>query len=240
MQPTFLPWLGYFDLIDYVDHFILLDTVQLSRQSWQTRNKLKVQNKSLMFSLPISRQSPFADVLIKDATIDSSRFDFRKKLAKTMQQSYRRSPCYSEIEAILDSILMQNTSSLADFNSAAIKTVSQVLGIQTPISRLSDTDFNSDAVKGQLVLDICKFMGASDYISPLGAKGYMDAEKAAFRQQLKGVEFQHYEHPIYPQLGDTFISHLCIFDLLFNVGQTESLNVIRSGRRFEGWDQAAI
>jgi hypothetical protein len=236
MQPTFLPWLGYFDLIDYVDHFVLLDTVQLSRQSWQTRNKLKVQNKSLLFSLPVSRQKPHTDVLIKDATIDCTRFDFRKKLAKTVHQSYSKSPCYDEIAALLDSILAVDTSSLADFNSASIKTICQTLDIRTPISRLSDTDFRSDAIKGRLVLDICEFMGADEYISPLGAKAYMEEEKAAFQQQLNDVQFQRYDHPAYPQQGDTFISHLCVFDLLFNVGSADALNLIRSGRDFECWE----
>ncbi|MGB3750061.1 MAG: WbqC family protein [Arcobacteraceae bacterium] len=70
MQPTFNPWLGYFDLIDYVDEFIFLDTVQLNQQSWQTRNKIKVQNKELMFSLPIQKDKSKSELLIKDTILD--------------------------------------------------------------------------------------------------------------------------------------------------------------------------
>ena len=92
MQPTFNPWLGYFDLIDYVDTFIFLDTVQLNQQSWQTRNKIKVQNKELMIPIPTikNKNKNKKDLIIKDTLIDFRKFDFRKKLLKTIELNYKK------------------------------------------------------------------------------------------------------------------------------------------------------
>jgi len=73
MQPTFNPWLGYFDLIDYVDKFIFLDTVQLNQQSWQTRNKILIQNKEYIFSLPIMKTKSKVDLLYNEGFENSAK-----------------------------------------------------------------------------------------------------------------------------------------------------------------------
>ncbi len=80
MQPTFNPWLGYFDLIDYVDEFVFLDTVQLARRSWQVRNKLKVNNKEYMFSLPIKKEKSRDETILKDTRISFENYDFISKI----------------------------------------------------------------------------------------------------------------------------------------------------------------
>ena len=90
MQPTFNPWIGYFDLIDYVDKFIFLDDVQLVKRSWQVRNKLKVNNKEYMFSIPVKKLNTRDETVLKDAEISYENFDFRDKLKDLILRNYKK------------------------------------------------------------------------------------------------------------------------------------------------------
>ncbi|HEB61690.1 MAG TPA: hypothetical protein ENI82_00925, partial [Bacteroidetes bacterium] len=109
MQPTFNPWIGYFDLIDYVDIFVFLDTVQLNQQSWQTRNKLKVQDKELLFSVPIQKNKIKSELLIKDTLLDFRKYDFRKKLLRTLEQNYKKSNSFNDVHNFVSELVLYET-----------------------------------------------------------------------------------------------------------------------------------
>lgn len=230
MQPTFNPWLGYFDLINSVDKFIFLDTVQLSQQSWQTRNKLKVQGKEFMFSIPIQKNKSKKDLLIKDVLMNFRQCDFRKNLVKTLEQNYKKSRFYNEVNDFIQSVVLYDTKYLSRYNINIIKEICVRLNFNTEIITLSETRFNTDSSKGEQVLDICRFFEVTDYISPPGSKDYLDATINEFNRNNIGVAYQHYQHPIYKQLGVDFVSYIGIFDLLYNEGFDNSSGIIRSGR----------
>ena len=230
MQPTFNPWLGYFDLIDSVDKFIFLDTVQLSQQSWQTRNKLKVQDKEFLFSIPIKKNKLNTDLLIKDVLINYDQFDFRSKLAKTLDQNYKKSKFYNEVNSFIQSLVSHETNFLSSYNINIVKKLCSKLNINTEIIVLSETNFNTNSLKGEQVLNICRFFEVSDYISPLGSKNYLDEVINVFNKNNLSVEYQHYWHPTYQQLGIKFIPYLGIFDLLYNEGFDSGSVIIKSGR----------
>ena len=233
MQPTFNPWLGYFDLIDYVDKFIFLDTVQLNQQSWQTRNKIKIQNKELLYVLPIQKNSSKKDLLIKDALLDFRKFDFRKKLSKTLQQNYKKAKFFNEVDSFIQNIISYDTCFLSNYNINIIKQITKKLNINTQIIILSQTNFKVEQSKGDLVLDICKYFDTTEYISPLGSKEYLNKVNSQFRKNNIDIYYQYYNHPVYTQLGDTFIPYLGIFDLLYNEGFQNSSKIIKSGRQYE-------
>lgn len=230
MQPTFDPWIGYFDLIDYVDKFIFLDTVQLNQQSWQTRNKLKIQNRELMFSLPIQKSKSKKELLINEALLDFRKFDFRKKLFKTLEQNYKKSKYFDDVNPFIKSIVLFDTDCLSEYNINIITQIAKKLKIKTQILTLSKQRYKQEFTKGDLVLDVCKYFDAKEYISPVGAKGYLSQLKDKFANMNVEIKYQSYSHPVYKQLGSEFISYIGFFDILYNCGFDNSLDIVRSGR----------
>ena len=233
MQPTFNPWLGYFDLIDYVDKFIFLDTVQLTKRSWQTRNKLICNSQELMFSIPIQKTSSRDDLLIKDARISYENFDFRKKLNNILTLNYTKALFFQEANTLIQNICFYDTSSLAEYNINLIETISKQMGITTEFYRVSELNFSSTSKKGNLILDICEFFNTNIYTSPIGAYEYMEKTKPLFLEKNILVHYQHYQHPIYRQISNNFLPYIGIIDLLYNDGFENALNTIKQGRNYE-------
>lgn len=234
MQPTFNPWLGYFDLIDYVDKFIFFDTVQLNQQSWQTRNKIKIQSKESLVTLPIQKNKSKTELLIKDVLLDFRKFDFRKKLIKTLDQNYKKSKCYNEVNEFINEIVLYDTDFLSKYNINIIKRVCEKLSIDTDFVTLSETDYVSSVNKGEQVIDIVNYFQGTEYISPVGSKDYLEDTIKSLQKIDFKVEYQHYKPIEYEQLGDKFIPYLGVFDILYNEGFSESLLKIKKGRSFKG------
>lgn len=231
MQPTFNPWIGYFELINSVDTFIFLDTVQLNQQSWQTRNKVKAQNKELMVSIPIKKSKNKSELTINEAHIDFSKFDFRKKLMKTLEQNYIKSKYFDEVHDFVKELVLFDTQSLSEYNINMITRISKKLNIETEFIILSQTDYMSHKNKSDLVLDICKYFGADEYYSPIGSKEYLEKSLDDFNLENIQITYQNYSHPKYNQRGVNFIPYIGILDLLFNEGMSASLDIINSGVR---------
>lgn len=232
MQPTFNPWLGYFDLINSVDKFIFLDTVQLNQQSWQTRNKIKVNNKEYLISIPIVKSTSKFDLLIKDTKINET-FNFaKKKLLKTIYQEYKKSEYFEKNISFIEELINFNTNSLCDYNINIIEKICNKLGIKTELIKASSLE-SIDEKKSNLVLTLCKNINAQEYYSPFNAKEYLDKDLILFKQNSIKVIYQNYKHPVYKQVGNEFISYIGIFDLILNHGFKESLEIIQSGRNYE-------
>ena len=233
MQPTFNPWIGYFDLIAYVDEFIFFDTIQLNQQSWQTRNKLKIQSKELLFSIPILKDKSKKEILIKDAKINFNKFDFRKKLSRTLEQNYKKASYFNEVNYFIQELIMFDTEYLSEYNINIITKIVEKLEFKTKIITLSQTNYDSKFAKEELVLDICKYFNTKNYISPLGSKDYLDKAIDIFKTSNIDIYYQYYQHPVYQQIGDEFLPYIGIFDLLYNEGFENSAKIIRSGRKYE-------
>jgi hypothetical protein len=232
MQPTFNPWIGYFDLIDYVDKFVFLDTVQLTRRSWQVRNKLKVNGKEHMFTLPIVKEKERDREIIHTVKLANPK-ENGKKIYALLQQSYKKSRYYDEVNAVIKDIVLYETELLSEYNINIIKTLASYLDIETEFVTLSQTDYQLQTSKGKLILDICDYMGTDKYISPLGSKEYLTKVQEQFFGKDIEIYYQYYNHPTYQQIGDEFIPYLGIFDLLYNSGFKKSIEIIKSGRKYE-------
>ena len=232
MQPTFNPWIGYFDLINSVDTFIFLDTVQLNQQSWQTRNKIKASNQEYLVSIPIDKNSSKSQLFIKNAQISAS-FKFVKiKLLKSIAQEYKKSEYFEETYSFIEELIRYDTSSLSEFNINIIKKISKKIGIKTPFLRTSELqDFKEK--KSLLVLEVCKHVKSDVYLSPHNAKDYLEENLKEFEKNSIKILIQNYKHPIYKQQGKEFISYLGIFDLLLNNGFEKSLSIITQGSTYE-------
>lgn len=224
MQPTYLPWLGYFDLIDQSDVFVLLDTVQFEKQSWQQRNRVKTPQGVTYLTVPVLQD---LDNRIRDVEINP-RVDWRRKHWATIEQSYSRACHFAEFAATLRGIYTTEWNSLADLNITLIETFCDMLGMRPSLVRASELPPIQER-REELILAHCRHFGADEYLSPPGSRVYL-CDETPFRDAGVKLRFQHYEHPTYPQRHGDFVPYLSVLDLLLNVGE-DSLNIIRSGRR---------
>ncbi len=220
MQPTYLPWLGYFGLMKSVDLFILLDSVQFARRSWQQRNQIKTADGPLWLTVPVLSKG-MRDQLISEVEIDCTR-EFPQSHQRALELNYRKSPHFDDYAPQLLSVLGADNRYLVDLTVGTISWLRSALEIATPIRRSSE--LNVSGVKAELLASICESVGATEYISPPGSRDYL-AESGAFADRGISLRYFNFEHPVYPQRFGGFLPYMSCVDLLFNCG-IESLSII--------------
>ena len=227
MQPTYLPWVGYFDLMDNSDVFVLLDTVQFEKQAWQQRNRIKVsENTSKWLSVPVKQD---LGQKIRDVGIDVSS-PWRRKHWGSIEQYYKHAPYWDSYSGELAGIYAQPWESLYKLNLALINFFREQIGITTRLVQASDIPVSGEKVR--LLVNICHHLKADVYLSPVRASEYIEKDNI-FAAEGITLQYHQYTHPVYPQLFGEFLSHMAVIDLLFNRGP-KSLEVIRSGRLKQG------
>lgn len=225
-QPTFFPWLGYFDMISQVDKFVILDDVDFDYQSWQHRNNFKTSTGLKLFTVPVKRGKKKDKIL--DIEIANPEFTY-KKLIKFCSTNYNKSKYYKNYEDDLIFTLQKGFASknLIKLNVEIIKWFLEILKIDTPI--LYSSEMKSNSNKTFKIIDICKNLNANEYISTIGSKDYLENHKNFFINEKILLTYHKYKHPKYNQLFGPFLEYACILDLILNEGQN-SLDIIRSGR----------
>jgi hypothetical protein len=225
MQPTYLPWMGYFDLIDQADVFVFLEDVEFSKQSWQQRNRIKTSNGILWLTVPVLTKGKSGQ-MISDVRINHRSNDLEKHV-KAIAQSYGKAPFVKSYIDELTAILSTPRDRLADLNMDLIRWFCAKLGIKTPL--VKNSDLHVEGSKVERLINICRAVGAERYLSTPGSKVYIDEDN---RFSPSGVDlvYQDYVHPTYRQLHGDFVPYLSVLDLLLNEGEG-SLSIIRSGRR---------
>jgi WbqC-like protein len=226
-QPTFLPWLGWFDLADQSDVTILLDDVQFSKQSWQQRNRVRTPNGLEFLSVPVITAGRLGQRIDE---CELANQHFVGKMLKSLQANYAKSPFFGEaIEGF--SATMEAAASLrnlASLNCALISWIATRLGVATPMIRA--TTLNVGGSRGEHVAALCETVGADRYLSPAGAETYLTEDRAAFDERGISVWLHVYDHPEYAQRFTPFFPYASAIDLIFNVGPSAPA-VMRSGRR---------
>lgn len=223
MQPTYLPWIGYFGLIDIVDDFVILDSVQFEKHSWQQRNRIKTTNGVQWLTVPAISKGR-RHQLIKDVQIDPGR-KFVEKHTLSIVQNYSKAPYFDDYAPNLLSIIAKSHSLLSALTIELIKWARDQLGIVTPLTLASE--LNCTGTKDQLLVNICKKTNAQIYISPIGSKQYLE-NSTPFQSQKKEIRYFNFCHPAYAQLHGEFIPFLSVIDLMFNAGG-EGIQIIRRG-----------
>jgi len=224
MQPTHLPWIGYFDLIDQVDRFLFLDSVQFSKRSWQQRNRVKSHSEAVWLTVPVLSKGR-RDQTIAEVEIDPEAA-FHLKHLKTISHLYAKAPFFEHYFEDFSSVLEKEHRQLSELNIELIQWFCEALGIETEMGKTTDLDVEGS--KAELLIDICHSVGANVYLSAEGSRTYID-ENNQFQAQGIGLEYHAYSHPEYKQLHGDFLPYLSVLDLLFNEGP-DSLEIIRSGR----------
>jgi len=212
MQPYFLPYVGYWQLIGAVDRFVLYDKIKYTKRGWINRNRFLLNGRDEMFSLPLRKASDDLDVVDREI---APEFDPRKLLAQ-WRGAYRKAPHFDDAFALMERILGSPERNLFRFVHQSIRTVAAHLGISSEIVVSSSLPPEATAPKGtQKVISICRFSGATKYINPIGGTELYD--KAEFARH--GIELAFLRSRVlqYPQFGAPHVPWLSILDvLMFN------------------------
>jgi hypothetical protein len=209
-QPNYLPWCGFFHKMLSCDLFVILDDVPYSKRAITNKNKIKSPEGSRLLSVPISQKKG----LIKDVTtVDDGKWP--QKHWGSLQRCYSRAPFWKQYEQLFLPIYETPDQKLADFNLRFIEVVRNLLDIKTPMIRSSEIQ-GTTGQKGEKIINICKALQATVYLSGTGAQAYND--EIEFERNKIRLVYQKFDHPHYPQLWGDFIPHLSIIDLLLNCG----------------------
>ncbi len=225
MQPTYMPWIGYFALMQQADAFVLLDDVQFSHQSWQHRNRIRSSGSSQWLTVPVlvkGRGSQHIDEVL----IDNAK-PWRKKHLRTILQSYARSPWLQKYRPWLERVYGTSPQKLGELNEVLIEDLARMLGIDTPLLRSSALKVRGDRV--ERLVRMCQKIGADEYLSPIGSYDYIESDNRFPEAGIRLV-YQHYEHPRYRQIQGEFVAYQSVLDLLLNEGPA-SLEILSSGTR---------
>ncbi|GHD79189.1 WbqC family protein [Vogesella fluminis] len=213
MQPTYLPWSGYFNLIARVKHFVFLDDVQYERQSWQCQNRILRQKAAFFLRLPVIK-SPL-NTKIEDILVDGTAW--RKAHRDLVWENYRISPYIDQVMVLFDDAFLEDEQQhLADINISLIKNIATALALPTRFVRARDLACGGR--RSEHLDAICRKLGATDYLSPQGSAAYLGQDGFTKFARAR-LHFQQFEPIPYPQIGDgQFVSYLSIIDQIAHLG----------------------
>jgi len=227
LQPTYLPWLGYFEMIDASEVFVVFDHVQFVRKSWQHRNRIKTAAGECLLSIPTAKAA--RETAIADIEVATNPPNALADHWKTIKHAYQKAPFFKNYEEALEQVFRRDYVLLEDANVAIIRVLCTLLGITSQFVFSSKLNLGEEPTgKTERVVNLCRRAGLTALYDALGAKVFL--ESAPFEKAAITVEFQNYVHPNYRQLFGEFLPNMSVIDLLFNEGD-RSLSVLRSGRR---------
>ncbi len=213
VQSNYIPWKGYFDLINLVDELVLFDAVQYTRRDWRNRNVIKTPAGTQWLTIPVEVKGKYTQLIRETRIADTG---WAKRHWTTFVHNYSRARHFKALREALEPLFLANSHSLlSESNRSFIEGICALLGIETRISWSWDHPVAEG--KNERLIAICKSVGASTYLSGPAAKGYLD--EALFRAE--GIEVQWMEYANYPeyhQLHGPFEHGVTVLDLLLNEG----------------------
>jgi len=211
-QSNYIPWKGYFDLINSADEFFLLDCVQYTKNDWRNRNIIKTQKGLEWITIPVFKES-LEQKIIETRTANDI---WRKKHWKSIQQNYAKTGFFKNYKDIFERLYLDSKeTSLSMINYGFISEICAILGIGTKLHLIKE---EIDHDRNERLINICKQSDAAVYISGPAAKDYLDEKK--FMKDGISVEFMDYSsYPQYRQLYGKFEHTVSVLDLLFNEGE---------------------
>lgn len=209
MQPYFLPYIGYLQLMNAVEKFVLYDDVNYINKGWINRNRILVSGKEYLFTIPLKEASQ--NKLINEIYLSDDP-KWRGKLLKTFEQAYKKSPFYLTAFAVTEKIINLDAEKVSDWIASSFAILTDCLGIQTDIV-LSSSIYQNTYLKGQeRILDICQQEKADHYINPIGGTGLYD--KSIFDKAGIQLNFLKSKPLIYSQFKNEFVPWLSIVDIM--------------------------
>lgn len=211
LQPMYLPWMGYFGMVETADVFVFYDDVQFVRRSWQRRNKIKVPDGEFTWlTVPVKKnfKQQIDEVQIKET-------DWQDTHWRSIHHSYANAPYFEAYADDLEAIYNQEWIKLRELNTTITKMMCNLFDIRDTEFRFS-SDINPAGAKTDRLINVLTEIGADEYVSGPGAREYMEVEK--FDSAGIDLYWHEFDHPEYEQIHGEFVSHLSAIDLLFHCG----------------------
>lgn len=220
-QPNYLPWIGFFDKLDQVDRFVLLDKAYYSKSSFVNRNKIKTPQGSFVLTVPLkNKRLPINELQIADDR------NWQAHHWKAIEANYKNCPYWHDYKDGFEHIYHKKWTKIAALNIALIKHIQSLLTIPTEL--LLESNFPIDFGHGNTRnVNITSHLKGDLYLSGMGARAYNDSNE--FTAQQIALVYQHFNHPQYPQRWGDFQPNLSIIDMLFNCGP-QTIDIIRNHR----------
>ncbi len=213
MQPYFFPYIGYWQLINYVNVFVVYDNIEYTKKGWINRNRYLMNGKPEYFSLPIEKGSDYLDIV--ERRVSDSYSD--KKILHQLDAAYKKAPYYRETINLIERIYDISDRNLFVFLYDTIKSVVDYLDIDTEIVVSSTVSKDRALKKEKRVIDLCKSINADIYINPIGGMELYD--KNDFLNEGIEIQFLKSQLPEYKQYQNEFVPALSIIDTLMFCGR---------------------
>lgn len=213
MQPYFLPYIGYFQLISSVDVFVIYDNIQYTKKGWINRNRFLKNNQDEYFTIPIKKDSDF--LCVNQRFLSDNLANEKIKLKNQIKSSYLKAPYFNEVFQLFENIVDNNKDNLFEFIYYSIQNLCLYLEIETKIIKSSTLTIDHTLKGREKVKAICQQIQASTYINPIGGMDLYD--KSDFKRDGIDLYFIKSDNIEYKQFGENFVPWLSILDvLMFN------------------------
>lgn len=215
LQPSYIPWRGYFDQIRRADLFVFYDDVQYDKHGWRNRNQIKTAQGKQWLTIPVHSAGATQGRRIRDIRIDWSK-SWSSSHLKALVSSYNRAPCFKQYLPLLESFYARHDECIADFTIATTVAIAGELGItQTRFVRSSELQ-GITGEKTDRLIQILQQVHATHYISGPSARSYIESQK--FSEAGIQLEYMEYNYHEYPQLYSPYDPYVSVLDLLFMTG----------------------
>jgi len=214
MQPYFFPYIGYFQLINLVDLFVVYDNIKYTKKGWINRNRMLLNGSDVMFSLPLKSDSDYLNICQRELASDFKR----DKFLNSISNAYRRAPFIDQTFPLVERIIHHTDANLFDFLRYSLHETCSHMGIATKFKVSSEITIDHTLRSQEKVLAICSKESATTYINPIG--GTELYSKPAFDSNKIDLRFIRTKPFEYTQLGSAFIPNLSILDVLMFNGLT--------------------
>jgi hypothetical protein len=222
LQPSYVPWRGYFHLIQKSDVFIFYDDVQYDKHGWRNRNRVKTANGTVWLTIPVLHKGNVEKRVPIDEIRVSWDSNWTHKHWSTIKQSYGKAPHFGRYEEILASFYQKRPDKLVDFTIPLTIELARQLGI-THTEFVRSSALGGDGDKTDRLIALLRRVGATHYISGPSAQDYIEPEK--FAAADIGLEYMSYDYREYPQMHGPYEANVSIVDTLFMLGPNAGAHI---------------
>lgn len=213
MQPYFFPYIGYFQLISAVDEFIIYDNIQYTKKGWINRNRILMNGREALITLPIKKDSDYLDVI--DRTLSENWYKEKSKFLNIIYAAYKKAPVFNQVFEVIENCINVDEQNLFKFVYHSICSIKSYLNIATPLIISSKIDINHNLKSQDKVIALCQARYANMYINSVG--GIELYNKDVFIKKDIELNFLKPKPIIYHQFDNEFISWLSVIDvMMFN------------------------
>ncbi len=212
MQPYIFPYIGYFQLINSSNKFVIYDDVNFIKKGWINRNRILVNGKANLFSIPLEKSSQ--NKLINETVISDNAI-WKHKFLRTIELAYSKAPFFDDVFKLISDVIRNEEINISKFIFKSLNLICNYLEIKTEIVASSSV-YNNSGFKNQFrIIDICRKENASLYINPVGGTELYSRD--LFRKNEIEIKFLKSKPAVYKQFDDNFIDSLSVIDvLMFN------------------------